>query len=328
METSVISTESISTSSRELWCDVVCHKLLEGDCLLAPDRVFHGQISVMCPLDVSFSRVSSIAGEFVRTPQHVRRDPRDFFVVMVQLVGRTQLSQDGREIVIGPGAFACADGTRPLRLKFPDSFDQLAIYLPRHLVTNAFGPTDRLTTQLCKADSPLGSVVSPFLRQSTSVLNQVEASAARRLSDIGLSLIMTTLGELSARPPDHPSWARTSLLYRAEVFIEANAHDHTLNPGTVACALRISTRYLQELFRDKGTTPSEYIWRCRLKKCERDLSDPTFAAMNISDIALRGGFQDFAHFSHRFKAASGMSAREFRHQHQTKAGISRKDSAS
>jgi AraC-like DNA-binding protein len=53
-----------------------------------------------------------------------------------------------------------------------------------------------------------------------------------------------------------------------------------------------------------------------LKKCEQDLLNPAFAAMNISDIALRCGIESFAHFSHRFKAAFQMSARELRRQHQ------------
>lgn len=308
----MITTESISTENSEFWHEAVCRTLPEGDCANIPAQGFHGELNKTCLSELSLVRVRSIGQHFNRTPHHITHSKHDLFAAMLQLSGSGLVIQDGREVLLNPGDLTFTDSARQFALHFGEDFEQLVVILPHELVERALGPTQRMTTRLCQANTPLGSIVSPFLRQVASVLDRINAKCAQRLSDIGLSLIMATLTELAAAPLNHPSWARMALRYRAQVFINTHARDHTLNPGIVACALHISTRYLQELFRDENTTPSEYIWRCRLEKCRSDLSDPMLAAMNVSEIALRGGFQDFAHFCHRFKEAYGISAREFR----------------
>jgi hypothetical protein len=85
------------------------------------------------------------------------------------------------------GDLTFVDSTRPFKLDFREDYEQLVVHLPRDLVEKALGPTQRMTTQLCQADTPLGSIVSPFLRQVLSILNTVKTSSVQRLCDIGLS---------------------------------------------------------------------------------------------------------------------------------------------
>jgi AraC-like DNA-binding protein len=57
---------------------------------------------------------------------------------------------------------------------------------------------------------------------------------------------------------------------------------------------------------------SEWIRRARLERCRRDLADPALAGETILALATRWGMPDGAHFSRLFRAAHGMSPREFR----------------
>jgi len=311
-----MSPELIQAEGFDFWQETVCRILLEGDCVDAVPGSFHGQISTFRLPEVSFSRVASVGQRFHRGIRHVSHSRGDSIFLLLQLSGSGLVSQDGRDVLVAPGGFACADGARPMTLSFPGRFEQLAVRLPRELVVTALGPTERLTARRWPRDHHLVSLVSTFLRRLASTLDRVEPSTSERLSEVALSLILTTLGELSVPcVSDDPRWARNALRYRAEAFIDSHARDRLLKPETVAAALRISPRYLQDLFHDRQTTPSERIWRRRLEEGRRDLAHPALAAVTIGGIAQRCGFLDVAHFSRRFRAAYGVSPREFRAHH-------------
>ena len=312
MESAAAIRKSMSVTSFEYWQDVVCSTILEGECCNTSRQPFRAEISTVRPSEIWFSRVRGVGQRFVRRPRHISRARDDYFVLLLQLQGTTIHWQDGREVVLHPGGMTCNDTSRPFGLQLSDHFDQVIVHMPREIAVGALGPTHRLTSRICAQESPVGSLVSPFLQQLVAVIDQVPATTVQQLAHIGRSLVLTSLAEWAGAPANQRRWPGKTLHHRAQVFIAAHAHEHTLSSMTVARALGISVRYLQELFREHGTTPSEYIWACRLQKARRELTDPLMAAVSISEIAMRAGFQSFAHFSRRFRAACGLSPREFR----------------
>ncbi len=312
MNLAVTTDQVAEAESLDFWQDVVCRTFFRADCHALSDRPFRGAISTTAMPQIAFSRVRSQEQRVVRTESHVRQTPGEVFLVNLQLSGTGMFSQDGREAVLQPGDFTCSDSTRPCTMNYVGDFEQLVFYMPRDIAMSTIGRTDRLTALPILGGSSIGSIVAPFLRQVASQIRNVEASTADRLSEIAMALAMTALGELAAGAPRQPSWGRIALLHRAKMFVDANAGDHSLSPSVVAAALGISLRYLQDLFRDDETTPSEWMWRRRLEMSRRNLSDPLLMASSISEIAFACGFADLAHFSRRFKAAYGTSPREFR----------------
>ncbi|MCK2046341.1 helix-turn-helix domain-containing protein [Chromohalobacter sp. TMW 2.2299] len=75
--------------------------------------------------------------------------------------------------------------------------------------------------------------------------------------------------------------------------------------------LGVSRANLYRLFADEGGV-ARYIQCRRLAAARRRLEDPSDLS-GIGEIATQHGFNNPAHFSHRFRELFGISPRELRH---------------
>jgi AraC-like DNA-binding protein len=71
-------------------------------------------------------------------------------------------------------------------------------------------------------------------------------------------------------------------------------------------------RYLHYLFQEQGTTVSRWIRHRRLEACRRELARRATGGVAVAAVAQRFGLTSPAHFSRVFRAAYGMSPREWR----------------
>jgi AraC family transcriptional activator of tynA and feaB len=116
------------------------------------------------------------------------------------------------------------------------------------------------------------------------------------------------------RPVDYAlSGSRTLAINRIKAFIEQKLADSAINATLIASSVGLSSRYINSLFADEGTSLMRYVWKRRLENCRKDMLDPVHAGHRLSDIAFRWGFNDLSHFSRAFKQRFGCSPREFRH---------------
>jgi AraC-like DNA-binding protein len=310
---SILTTSAVAEERRfEFWQEAVCDTFVELDCKLLSDRSFAGEIATVNVEGFCFSMVRSRDHKADRTPHRIRHGREEVLLVSAMLTGNGIFVQDGREARIGPGDFLCYDSTRPYTLHFDGDFEQIVLHMPREMMAQHVGRTELFTARPVRRDSAMGQLVFPFLRNTASMLTTLEPVTAQRLADISLALITTAFGEMVCSEKNNQTCTRTAILYRAKSFVEEHLHEFELNTERVAGNLRISTRYLQDLFHAEGTTVSDWIWARRLEKCRQALLDPVRARISISQIATAAGFSDFGHFSRRFKAAYGLSPRDFR----------------
>jgi len=94
-------------------------------------------------------------------------------------------------------------------------------------------------------------------------------------------------------------------------FIEDHLEDPRLTPSSVAGALKMSPRYLHQVF-NEGETIARYILRRRLEECARALKDPAQAGRTVTEIAFQHGFNDASHFSRAFRERYDETPREYR----------------
>lgn len=289
---------------------MLCSAHIPIDCQRLTHRPFSGASEAAQIDQVGLTRIHSVDQKIVWTP--VRPSTNEgALLVTLQTLGVGVLVQDGQEAHLEPGSISFHESGRPFSWIFPDEFEQLVIRIPRDTLAGRLGQTSRWTARVMSSTWGIGSLVSGFLRHTFAVLGSCSPSSAYRLSQISCDLIGTALAEIQGQEQSS-NHGRVALLLRAKQVIETNLHDPELNPGKVASMLRISLRYLQDLFKNENTTPSSWMWERRLSRCHGMLADPRFAGTSISQIAFECGFNDYSHFNHRFKAAFSLSPSEFR----------------
>lgn len=91
----------------------------------------------------------------------------------------------------------------------------------------------------------------------------------------------------------------------AIAYIEKHFDAPDLTISSVARNQNISPRYLQRLLETTGSTFSERMHELRLQRAYALLADAQHGKERISDIALRAGFSDIAHFNRSFRRRFG-----------------------
>ena len=105
-----------------------------------------------------------------------------------------------------------------------------------------------------------------------------------------------------------------SLKLKAERYILENLSQTNLTAKIIADHLGISLRHLYRLFENEQQSVHKYIQMRRLEKVQYELTDNKNKDFSITDIALKWGFGDSAHFSKLFRKTVGISPKEFRAQ--------------
>ncbi|MGA1838004.1 helix-turn-helix domain-containing protein [Herbiconiux sp. 11R-BC] len=98
---------------------------------------------------------------------------------------------------------------------------------------------------------------------------------------------------------------RPPLRVQAVAHIAANRADPALSSERIARALRISVRQLQRAFEEAGTTVGAEVRRQRLDAAVRMLTDESFDALAVSEIAARAGFRNDAELRRALAACTG-----------------------
>ncbi|MEV4255670.1 helix-turn-helix domain-containing protein [Spirillospora sp. NPDC049652] len=279
--------------------------------ITVPEEVYSGTIRAT-PL--GRLRAVSLAGDCqdaLRTRRHAARDGQDDYIVVKTLDrGFARLEQDGREALLGPGDIFVYDLARPIRLKFPQPFLSKSVVLPKDVLGISDADISHLTARPLASDSPVGALLAPFV---TGVVDGA-ASLSPRAGELMARNIVDLLGvltdELLDRTTEDTPGGNRALLLRIQAFIDRHLADPDLTPQAIAGAHHISLRYLHKLFEGENATVSRWIQRRRLEECRRDLS--LHGNATIAAVAHRWGFTSAAHFSRVFRAAYGMTPREWR----------------
>jgi AraC-like DNA-binding protein len=105
---------------------------------------------------------------------------------------------------------------------------------------------------------------------------------------------------------------RAARMKMIEDDIARHLTDARLSVHTVAARQKVSPRYVQRLFDERGSTFTEYVMEQRLGRAHRLLSDPQLSYRTLTAIAFGAGFNDLSHFQRRFRRRYGASPSEFR----------------
>ncbi|GAB2997427.1 helix-turn-helix domain-containing protein [Streptomyces pseudoechinosporeus] len=315
MPGSFYTTDPLPAHRRRAYWRAALSQTFGGVNMAVPDEVRSAMIRTT-PL--GRLRAVTVHGESLsalRTRRLVAQGAEDAYVVL-KLVdrGTGRVAQDGRTARLGPGDIFVYDTTRPVRLDLPLPFRTKSLYLPRDMLGLSESDLTRITASPLGSDTPLGALLSPFLGRLVDSAGthppRTGELLARNVVDLLGGLADERLGR-AATGTDTPEGNR-ALLLRIRAFIDQHLSDPGLTPQVIARAHHISPRYLHKLFESEGVTVSRWIQRRRLEACRQDLGRRDMAGTAIAAVAHNRGFTSAAHFSRAFRAAYGMSPREWR----------------
>jgi AraC-like DNA-binding protein len=107
-----------------------------------------------------------------------------------------------------------------------------------------------------------------------------------------------------------------TLQLRVMEYVRANLAEPDLTAAAIAAKHHISVRHLYNILARSGISLGDWVRAQRLEQCRRDLAKPGANSVTIAFIAQRWGFADATNFGRTFKAAYGMSPREWRDLYQ------------
>ncbi|MFF8908188.1 AraC family transcriptional regulator [Streptomyces olivaceoviridis] len=244
-------------------------------------------------------------------------------------------------LVRGDGTAACrpddifvCDQAVPFLLHEAVDFELHLVRIPRAALTLTDRQVRALSARAPFADGPVAPLLGPLLRGLLDTLPAYSPATALRLA----TTVTGFVGSLAAQGPGHaqdvedtvdvartegaagagpasgPAQEQQDLLWRVRAYVDARLWDRTLTPATIAAAQHISVRYLHKLFEGQGSTIGRWIQHRRLEEARRELARPEAGDVAVGAVARRWGFANATHFSRSFRAAYGMSPREWRNR--------------
>ncbi|MEU5158065.1 helix-turn-helix domain-containing protein [Streptomyces sp. NPDC020875] len=310
------STDDIATGERADWFHDLVSRTVSPHRLAITDRAtFTARAGVLSLGSVEMSLHANSGHLAWRTPRLIRQGDPGHYLLGLITRGAKSVSQRRAESRLAAGDLILWDTSHPYVAESPASGQtwMTVLHIPR---TAMLLPGDRLDAVLGgRFTTRIGvaAVLRDFLVSLRAHAGECSPAERAELERTALDLVTGVLAQqldLTDRVP--PDTRKEVMLRRIDAFVEHHLGDPRLTPGLIAARHHISVRTLHALFRSRGESVAASVTRRRLERCRADLADAGQAHRPIHEIAVRRGFFRPDGFSRAFRAAYGVSPREFR----------------
>jgi AraC-like DNA-binding protein len=244
----------------------------------------------------------------VRTPRHVHRQSPPAVALAVQSRGVGQLSQFGADQLVHSGELILSDLTAPYVFSWTGSGGSCAFQVPYDQlrlpadVVRAAGPRLRA--------SPLYELVRDHLVQLVRLADMMAADpGAAALGTATTELVRALLVSAAGRAA--PELREQTLVTQVQAYARQHLTEPGLTPQRIAGAHSVSVRQLYKACAGAGVRLEQWLIEQRLEAARMQLAPPSGRRRSIAATAQACGFADPSHFSRRFRAAYGMTPRDW-----------------
>jgi AraC family transcriptional activator of tynA and feaB len=309
----IVSTDVVPARERfSFWSDTIqtWEQFARSRFALPHGRAFQGSLEYGNLGNLQLCRLKVGAHSVDRPQQKAWEKYSRNLAVVFQVKGRSYFEEDGTRISLSPGEWSISGMRSWSTLVFvPDRVEQLLLMLPdAHL--QGIQIQENLRARSFSSRKGLGKLIYQLLNTTLVELPNLSEPSKRSVAATIRELLNYSLLEYAG---DHPSVSFKEALYsRACAYVMQNVRDPALNIQQIAGALRCSKRYLHMVFANKGTSIGDLIWKARLEGSRSDLQNPVLSGRSITDVAFSWGFNNYTHFSRKFKDEFDMSPRSAR----------------
>lgn len=264
----------------------------------SPRTAFYGRMEILPVGLLNVSHLKTSAMRNVRDLWSLRNIPNDdFFVMAVNGGAGGKLSQLGREVLLGPGDLMIYDSAREFSFEFLGETDVYLAQVPRRLLQARIKNPESLIARAISHRDPLGCMLLTMVKSFMQLDHGFNPHNLTSLSKSFVDMLASSL-ECSLIHSELSS-THSSLLERAKKIISSSLEDPNFDVSQLAYLLGASPRTICRVFAAEGTTATKYIWQNRLILARNLITEGNIK--QVSQIALRSGFNDFSHFSRSFK---------------------------
>ncbi|MCB5185269.1 helix-turn-helix domain-containing protein [Methylobacillus gramineus] len=307
-----LSTEHYAASQRHEWLqDMIGKEYAHVSISVPGPAALFNEMHIYPWEDMKLSCIRSNSININRKPGEGYGVSQDAYFAVILLSGKYLLEQNGREVFLQPGEITLYDATRPHRIYCPEPFSKLIVSIPRAQLRQRLAGVEHCTARKISSQHGPSAITSSFIQSAARHVSELSMDTFSGLATHALDLLTLSLADIR---PQHYSLSRSRSLslYRVKELIDRLLTDHTLDTHAIANASGLSPRYLNSLFEDENISLMRHVWQRRLEKCRQDMLNPAHYGHSISEIALRWGFNDLAHFSRAFKKQFGLAPRAYR----------------
>jgi AraC-like DNA-binding protein len=296
----------VRTPERRLsaWTDALNEHYYSLDVASTTDTFNVGRLQIA---DVASLRVGALECDpmtVYRRSGHIADRGGEFYMIPFTTHSPLLLTQLGREGRFQPGDVGFVATHTPYIYHQPMRDRFTALRVPTHLVKDRVPYADDLTAKVFFGGDPMVAIFLDYVRSCFKYgpeLTDEKPGVLRCLMDLfALAISAAHSASTSEETP-----VRVAHRQRALRFIEANLASPDLHSGTVARALRLSPRYLQKIFSERGETLSRVIRERRIAEARRLLERSETRKASVAQVAYAVGFDDVAHFSRAFREITG-----------------------
>jgi AraC-like DNA-binding protein len=244
----------------------------------------------------------------VGTPRHAHGVGPKAVTLVVRYRGVGPFSRFGADQVVQSGELLLDDPTTPHvwswtgsggSCAFQVSYDQLRLSTT---VIRAAGPRLR--------GSPLYELVRDHLVRVAGLADVIAADpGAAALGTATTELVRALLVSAASGPA--PELREKTLATRVLAYAGQHVTDPGLTPQHIAGAHNVSVRQLYKACANAGVRLEQWLIEQRLEAARAELAAPSGRRRSIAATARACGFADPSHFSRRFRAAYGMTPRDW-----------------
>ncbi len=162
-------------------------------------------------------------------------------------------------------------------------------------------------------DCPLHKLACDYLRNLVRTARD-SPDALAHLAATTTNLVRAVICAAAGDSHERDALA-ASLVERIRLYIDARITDPELSPALIAAAHHISVRHLYNVWGSAdvgGRSLSNWILASRLQLAKDRLATPALSRLTVATIGRSCGFTDPTHFGRRFRAAYGITPREWR----------------
>lgn len=293
------------------WEAAVSEAYLPWMMVRAPEPEFEARISRLSIDDFRLIHCACDPVQGYRRMREIARTEGAYYSVLYIVDGREDLRIRDREVSLRSGDFVLWDSAATIEFTVPERLRKLTLTIPKARLENVLPFAADYVGVAVDGRTGIGALWASHLLALDEQIDQIDQARFGGVMQASLELLAQSYGAVGVadqRPP------RAYALDRVRRYILANLADEDMTPQSIAAANRMSPRYLHMIFEGTGTTLSGWILEQRLGRCAALLTAPECAGYQITDIALRCGFKDGAHFSRVFKKHHGVSPRQFRQE--------------